>query len=167
MPPGYIRSHILQHLGFYPLLIGENAQNDFQTLWSIVIGNQTRVRYPISTLRSIRCCWILTLMYSPITSHSFILQRAVRQKPATDHSLVYSFQSALQQNQRKTSLALGVRDVLPNSIPLTVLVGCTCPERLPPLGSYYDFLNSDFSSIKKCKFNGLSLYALYLIPSQK
>lgn len=41
----------------------------------------------------------------------------------------------------KTSLTLWVTDVLPNSISLTVLVGCTCAEELPPLGSYYDLMN--------------------------
>ena len=41
----------------------------------------------------------------------------------------------------KTSLALWVTEVLPNSIALTILIGCTCIQELPPLGSYYDFMN--------------------------
>ena len=41
----------------------------------------------------------------------------------------------------KTSLTAWVKDVLPGSISLTVLVGCTCAGELPPLGSYYDFMN--------------------------
>ena len=41
----------------------------------------------------------------------------------------------------KTSLTAWVNDVLPGSISLTVLAGCTCTEALPPLGSYYDFMN--------------------------
>ena len=41
----------------------------------------------------------------------------------------------------KTSLTSWVRDVLPNSISLTVLIGCTSQDELPPLGSYYDFMN--------------------------
>lgn len=41
----------------------------------------------------------------------------------------------------KTSLTAWVNDVLPNSISLTVLVGCTSAVQLPPLGSYYDFMN--------------------------
>ena len=41
----------------------------------------------------------------------------------------------------KTSLTLWVTEVLPNSISLTVLIGCTCTRDLPPLGSYYDFMN--------------------------
>lgn len=45
------------------------------------------------------------------------------------------------QTKARTSLTLWVRDVLPKSIALTVLVGCTCAEELPPLGSYYDFMN--------------------------
>lgn len=41
----------------------------------------------------------------------------------------------------KASLTSWANDTLPNSMPLTVLVGCACPEELPPLGSYYDFMN--------------------------
>ena len=41
----------------------------------------------------------------------------------------------------KTSLTLWVTEVLPNSIALTILIGCTCIQELPPLGSYYDFMN--------------------------
>lgn len=41
----------------------------------------------------------------------------------------------------KTSLTAWVRDVLPGSISLTLLVGCVSADELPPLGSYYDFMN--------------------------
>ena len=41
----------------------------------------------------------------------------------------------------KTSLTAWVRDTLPNSISFTILVGCSSPDELPPLGSYYDFMN--------------------------
>lgn len=41
----------------------------------------------------------------------------------------------------RTSLTAWVRDVLPASISLIILVGCTCAEELPPLGSYYDFMD--------------------------
>ena len=40
-----------------------------------------------------------------------------------------------------TSLTLWVREVLPKSIALTVLIGCTSIDELPPLASYYDFMN--------------------------
>ena len=45
------------------------------------------------------------------------------------------------KTKARTSLTLWVRDVLPKSISLTVLTGCPCPDDLPPLGSYYDFIN--------------------------
>lgn len=45
------------------------------------------------------------------------------------------------KTKARTSLTLWVREVLPKSIALTVLVGCTCAQELPPLGSYYDFMN--------------------------
>ena len=41
----------------------------------------------------------------------------------------------------RTSLTTWVRETLPGSIALTVLVGCTSSDQLPPLGSYYDFMN--------------------------
>lgn len=41
----------------------------------------------------------------------------------------------------KTSLTAWVRDVLPNSVSLAVLIGCASTEELPPLGSYYDFMD--------------------------
>ncbi len=40
-----------------------------------------------------------------------------------------------------TSLTSWVRDVLPNSISLAVLIGCASVEELPTLGSCYDFMN--------------------------
>ena len=45
------------------------------------------------------------------------------------------------KTKARTNLTLWVREILPKSIALTVLTGCTCPEDLPPLGSYYDFMN--------------------------
>ena len=45
------------------------------------------------------------------------------------------------KTKARTSLTLWVREVLPKSISLTVLIGCSCPDDLPPLGSYYDFIN--------------------------
>ena len=40
-----------------------------------------------------------------------------------------------------TSLTSWVREVLPASISLTVLTGCSSTDELPPLGSYYDFMD--------------------------
>lgn len=45
------------------------------------------------------------------------------------------------KTKARPSLTLWVREALPKSIALTVLVGCTCAEGLPPLGPYYDFMN--------------------------
>ena len=45
------------------------------------------------------------------------------------------------KTKARTSLTTWVREVLPNSIALTVLIGCTSTDDLPPLGSYYDFMN--------------------------
>lgn len=51
------------------------------------------------------------------------------------------FTLLFNQTPARTSLSLWVTAVLPNSISLTVLVGCTCTQELPPLGSYFDFMN--------------------------
>ena len=45
------------------------------------------------------------------------------------------------KTKARTSLTLWVRDVLPASIALTVLIGCPSVEELPPLASYYDFMD--------------------------
>ncbi len=45
------------------------------------------------------------------------------------------------KTKARVSLTSWVRDVLPKSIPLTILVGCASIEELPPLGSYYDFMD--------------------------
>lgn len=45
------------------------------------------------------------------------------------------------KTKARTSLTLWVREVLPNSISLAVLIGCAPLDELPPLGSYYDFMN--------------------------
>jgi len=45
------------------------------------------------------------------------------------------------QTKAGTSLTSWVRDVLLNSISLAVLIGCSCVVELPPLGSYYGFMD--------------------------
>ena len=45
------------------------------------------------------------------------------------------------KTKARTSLTSWVRDVLPASISLTVLIGCSSTDELPPLGSYYDLMN--------------------------
>lgn len=56
----------------------------------------------------------------------------------------------------KTSLTTWVKDILHNSISITVLVGCTCPKELPPLGLYYDFINRFWMASR----NGYSRHSL-------
>ena len=45
------------------------------------------------------------------------------------------------KTKARTSLTLWVREVLPKSIAMTILIGCTSTDDLPPLASYYDFMN--------------------------
>ena len=40
-----------------------------------------------------------------------------------------------------TSLTSWVREVLPSSTALQAIIGCRAPQDLPPLGSYFDFMN--------------------------
>ena len=51
------------------------------------------------------------------------------------------FTMLFNKTKARTSLTTWVREVLPNSIALTVLIGCTSTDDLPPLSSYYDFMN--------------------------
>lgn len=50
----------------------------------------------------------------------------------------------------KTSLTSWVRDVLPSSPALCILIGCTSQDELPSLGSYYDFINRFRMASRKC-----------------
>lgn len=45
------------------------------------------------------------------------------------------------RTKARLSLTSWVRNVLPDSISLIVLTGCNSADDLPPLGSYYDFMN--------------------------
>lgn len=45
------------------------------------------------------------------------------------------------KTKARLSLTSWVRDVLPNSISLTLLIGCPSTHDLPPLGSYYDLMD--------------------------
>lgn len=56
------------------------------------------------------------------------------------------------KTKARTSLTLWVREVLPNSISLAVLIGCTSLDELPPLGSYYDFMNRFWMAPQKPAF---------------
>lgn len=51
------------------------------------------------------------------------------------------FTLLFNRTKARTSLTLWVTEVLPNSVSLALLIGCPSLEELPPLGSYYDFMN--------------------------
>ena len=54
------------------------------------------------------------------------------------------------KTKARTSLTLWVREVLPKSIVLTLLIGCISIEELPPLASYYDFMNRFWLGTRDC-----------------
>lgn len=66
-------------------------------------------------------------------------------RPAKNQAQIFRslvlFVLLFNKTSAKTSLTTWVKETLPNSISLIVLIGCTCKEELPPLGSYYDFMN--------------------------
>lgn len=51
------------------------------------------------------------------------------------------FAFLFNRTDARLSLTVWVREVLPSSPVLTALTGCCCADDLPPLGSYYDFMN--------------------------
>lgn len=51
------------------------------------------------------------------------------------------FTLLLNRTDARLSLTAWVRDVLPRSSVLAALIGCTSVDSLPPLGSYYDFMD--------------------------
>lgn len=51
------------------------------------------------------------------------------------------FAFLFNRTDARLSLTVWVREVLPSNPVLTALTGCRCADDLPPLGSYYDFMN--------------------------
>lgn len=68
------------------------------------------------------------------------LGRPAKQQAQILRSLIL-FTLLFNKTKAKCSLTLWVRDVLPKSISLSVLIGCSSIHELPSLGSYYDFMN--------------------------
>lgn len=66
-------------------------------------------------------------------------------RPAKNQSQIIRscilFTFLLGKNMASFSLTAWVRSVLPNSPLFIALVGCSSPDQLPPLGSYYDFMH--------------------------
>lgn len=56
------------------------------------------------------------------------------------------FAFLFNRTDARLSLTVWVRDVLPCNPVLTALAGCRCADDLPPLGSYYDFMNRLWNS---------------------
>lgn len=51
------------------------------------------------------------------------------------------FAFCFNRTDARLSLTVWVREVLPSNPIFTALAGCRCADELPPLGSYYDFMN--------------------------
>lgn len=87
---------------------------------------------------------LLNLNLDPIRdyiSHYFsTVGRPAKNQAQILRSLIL-FVLLFNKTPARTSLTSWVRDVLPNSISLAVLCGFPSTNHLPPLGSYYDFMN--------------------------
>lgn len=71
------------------------------------------------------------------------------------------FSLLFNRTDARLSLTLWVRNVLPSQIVLIALVGCSSPEQLPPLASYYDFMRRLWKGDRKCYSRS------FLLPSGK
>lgn len=80
---------------------------------------------------------ILQDYFRPLYSHT---GRPAKNQVQIFRSLILCTMLACKANS-KSSLTAWVRDSLPNSYALTVLIGCKSANELPPLASYYDFMN--------------------------
>lgn len=84
-----------------------------------------------STIKNVRNCYCMVLFHQ---------RRSAKNHIKILRSLIL-FVLLFNRTSARTSLTLWIRDVLPNSISLTVLTGYTSTGELPPLSSYYDFMN--------------------------
>lgn len=64
---------------------------------------------------------------------------AINQAQILRSFILFAF--LLNVTPARLSLTKWVREVLPGSDAFIALIGCSCKEDLPPLGSYYDFMN--------------------------
>lgn len=60
------------------------------------------------------------------------------------------------KTKARASLTLWVKEILPKSVTLTLPIGCTSVEELPPPGPYYDFMNR-FWLAPRNKYSRLAL----------
>ena len=73
---------------------------------------------------------------------------AIHQAQILRSMILFAF--LFDRTDARTSLTVWVKDVLPQSITLTTLVGCSSFDELPPLGSYYDFMDRFWKGDRSC-----------------
>lgn len=87
---------------------------------------------------------LMSLNLDPAGGYAAQFYSTVGRPAKTQAQLLRSlilFTLLLNRTDARLSLTAWVRYVLPRSIVLAVLIGCPCVDSLPPLGSYYDFMN--------------------------
>lgn len=121
------------------------SHNEYRTLVSTVGRRLSRnnPKYSFDTYEDERCK-LLSLNLDQLADciKDFYSQSG---RPAVHQAQILRslilFTLLFNKTKARLSLTSWVRDVLPESISLTILIGCASTDELPPLGSYYDFMN--------------------------
>ncbi len=121
------------------------SHNEYRTIVSTIGHRLSRnsLKYPFNNYREERQK-LLNLNLDPLLEYipDFYSEGG---RPAEHQAQILRplilFIMLFNKTRARTSLTLWVREVLPKSISLTVPIGCASTDELPPLGSYYDFMN--------------------------
>lgn len=127
------QSHDEYHINF------KNCMAKFSSDMRLLLWNSySRERYKLMSLNLDPVGEYLSQFYSPTgrpAQHQAQILRSI---------ILFAF--LFNRTDARLSLTVWVRDVLPFNPVLTALAGCRCAGDLPPLGSYYDFMNRLWNS---------------------
>ena len=127
------QSHDEYHINF------KNCMAKFSSDMRLLLWNSySRERYKLMSLNLDPVGEYLSQFYSATgrpAQHQAQILRSI---------ILFAF--LFNRTDARLSLTVWVRDVLPSNPVLTALAGCRCAGDLPPLGSYYDFMNRLWNS---------------------
>lgn len=127
------QSHDEYHINF------KNCMAKFSSDMRLLLWNSySRERYKLMSLNLDPVGEYLSQFYSATgrpAQHQAQILRSI---------ILFAF--LFNRTDARLSLTVWVRDVLPFNPVLTALAGCRCSGDLPPLGSYYDFMNRLWNS---------------------
>lgn len=120
------------------------SMSEYQNLVSSVVHKLKRNPTYETTIYKSEIDKMLHINLDPVGEYLRIYYSSTG-RPAQNQAQIFRsfilFTMLFNKTPAKQSLTLWVRDVLPSNPLFITLVGCESANNLPPLGSYYDFIN--------------------------